>query len=347
MNKSDIKNFDKITFAFLLSSIGNLIGFYNGTTHNLSGKVDKFWSEYIVFNFINDGGLSNFNPTLFKLSSDFLFLIAVIKSVKEKNYLETIKNNFIDTYNFIDKDDNERNLDIITKTSILNIIKKQENIYDENADSSFVIIRSIPFGIIFRDTEKIIDYAIKTTILTHHNGFSIIGAIACSLITRMAFNKVSIYNWISNLINELEIIDFRTYKYGKLYSNSKEIYLDKLKLYLERGNNKSKALIYPSIRSEFYYRNFNLGKTIYFGNKADDAIIIAYDCLIDSIIDEKPSFEKLIYLSCLNLGESSILGMISCLWYGLYFGYTDDIPTNLFFNIEKMNDILNIKDNFK
>jgi hypothetical protein len=343
MNKSKtIKELDKISFSFVLSSIGNLIGFYNGSSHTLSGKIDIFWSEYIIFDFINNGGLTSFDPSLFKLSSEFLFLLAVIKSINNKNYLETLKTNFIDTYKFIEKDENERNLDIITKASILKIMKNQEISYDENADSSFAIIRSIPFGLLFKDTNKLIEYSIETTKLTHHNGPTIIGSICCALITKMALNKEPIKKWIEKAIEELEKIDFKSYKYGKLYNESKEIYLDKLKLYLERSTNKMKALIYPSIRSEYYHRNFNQGKFVYYGNKSDDAIIIAYDCLMDCIINEKPSFEKLIYTSSLNLGEGSVLGLLSCLWYGLYFGYTDDIPSNIFFNIENMSDILNI-----
>ena len=204
-------------------------------------------------------------------------------------------------------------------------------------------MRSLPFGLIYKNNLDIISKSIETTTLTHQNGFSIVGGIISALITKYAFNKISIKKWIENAIDDLEKINFKEYKYGKIYLDSKEKYLDRLKLYLERSSNKSKSLDYPSFRSEYYHRNFNEGKKIYYGNKADDSIIIAYDCLVDCIIDEKPSFEKLIYLSCLNLGESSVLGMLACFWYGLYFGYTDDIPISLFFNIENMNDILNIK----
>ena len=342
MNKS-MKDIDKISFSFILSAIGNLIGFRNNEITTPT-SYDKYWTEYVIFNFINNGGLTNFNPSDYKLSSEYLFLLATIKSIKHKNYLDTLKNNYIETFKFIQNDQFERNLDIITKNSITKIIKKEEITYDDNANSSFAIVRSLPFGLIYKNNQDIITKSIETTGLTHQNGFSIIGGIVVSLITKYAFNKVPIKKWIENAIDDLGKIDFKEYKYSKIYLDSKEKYLDKLNLYLERSINKSKALIYPSIRSEFYHRNFNQGKTLYYGNKTDDSIIIAYDCLMDCIIYEKPSFEKLIYLSCLNLGESSILGMLSCFWYGLYFGYTDDIPKSLFLNIENMNDILNIKE---
>lgn len=337
------KSIDKISFGFILSAIGNLIGFRNGKVITPT-KYDKYWTDFIIFDFINDGGLTSFQSANYKLSSEFLLLLATIKSIKHKNYLDSLKNNFIDTYKFIEKDDFERNLDIITKNSILKLIKNEEITYDDNANSSFVIVRSLPFGLMYKNNTDLVAKSIETTILTHQNGFSVIGSIVCGLITKYAHNKVPIKKWIENVINDLELIEFKEYKYGKIYLDSKEKYLDKLKLYLERSSNKSKALIYPDIRSEYYHRNFNQGTILYYGNKADDSVIIAYDCLMDCIINEIPSFEKLIYLSCLNLGESSVLGMLACFWYGIYFGQTDDIPKSLFFNIENMKDILNIKE---
>jgi hypothetical protein len=317
MNKLNNKQ-----FALVLGCIGNMIGFSSAI--NISrDNITIDYTDDIIFRFINNGGITKFNPSKYVLSSEVLFLLDVIKS---KNINE-VKNNFKYRIKMIEDDENERNLDIITKFSIEN----NDNKYNEEANSSFVIIRSIPFSL----DNDMIKKSIEITKLTHNNDISILGGISCAIITKLSIEKVDINKWIKILINKLEEIVI------KVSLGNKEKYIDKLKLYLER-NNKNKALIYPRIRSEYYYRNFNNSKYIYYGNLADDSIIISYDILINCIIDGIPSYEKLIYYGALHLGESSLIGFLSSFWYGLYFGKTDDIPNNLFIGIEFMNDIIKL-----
>ena len=58
MNKYDLKKLitktpeDKIQFALILGCIGNLIGFSNGQ-HISSKSTDKYYSELLIFRFIN------------------------------------------------------------------------------------------------------------------------------------------------------------------------------------------------------------------------------------------------------------------------------------------------------
>jgi len=210
------------------------------------------------------------------------------------------------------------------------------DIYDEKSNSGFVVIRCIPYGFNKKDMIK---KCIDTISLTHNNSTSIIGGIACAILTSLANEKKPINKWINILIDDLENMEENYMK--KINKDDLIKYIDKLRLYLERKSN-SKALIYPSIRSDFYHRNFNQSKYIYYGNLSDDIIITSYDILLNCIVDEQPSYEKLVYLGCLHLGENSLTGFITNFWYGLYFGKTSDIPNNLFNGIEMIDEILDL-----
>jgi hypothetical protein len=338
MNKlNEIFNKNNKIFSLVLGCIGNIIGFSTNmkgfnTNMNIS-KLDlsKYYTEDIIFKFINNGGLSSFKPQTNPISSEVLFLFDVIRS----NNIKELKYNYKKTLKFIEENDVERNLDIITKNSIENF-DKISDLYDENANAGFVVIRCIPYGFKSKD---IIKKCIDTITLTHNNSTSIIGGISCAILTNLANESVDINKWIDILIEKLEKLDIENLK--KINLNDLKKYIDKLKLYLERKSH-SKALIYPNIRSDFYHRNFNQSMYIYYGNFADDIIIISYDILLNCIVNEKPSYEKLIYLGCLHLGESSLTGFLTNFWYGLYFRKTADISDNLFFGIEFLNEIINL-----
>jgi hypothetical protein len=348
MNKYDFKKLvtktknDRIQFSLILGTIGNIIG-YSTRKYSHPSNVNKYMTEYMVFQFINQGGLSYFRMIDNIIASEVLFLFSVINSLGN-NYLSNLKKNFIDTLKIIEQDKEDRNIDIITQTSIKVLINNKINNYDELAINGLPIIRTAPFGLIYDKIEDIVENSVQTISLTHQNGYTIIGGIAFALITLMAKNGVKIEGWIDKLIDQLENIKsiLGKYKYGKLYLEENEKYIDKLRLYLERSQNKSNAMLYPHIRSDYYYRNFNNGKIYYIGNNPDDAIIMSYDCLLDCIIDGVPSYEKLVYTGIIHLGETSLTGFITSFWYGLYFGYTNDIPKNLFMNIENIMDILNM-----
>jgi hypothetical protein len=313
---------NKKQFALILGCIGNLIGFSTNLAISKE-KITKYYTDDIIFRFINNGGITKFNPSKYVLSSEVLFLLDVLKS---KNNIEII-NNYKKTIKFIEEDKNERNLDEITKYSVINNITT----YNDNSNSGFVVLRSIPFSF----DKDMITKSIEVTKLTHNNDMSILGGISCAILTKLAHDKVNINKWIEILIEKLVDLDI------KIPLGNKEKYIDTLRLYLERKST-NKALIYPSIRSEYYHRNFNNSKYIYYGNYAHDVIIVSYDVLLNCIIDGIPSYEKLIYYGALHLGESSLIGFLSSFWYGLYFGKTEDIPNNLFVGVEFMNDLISL-----
>jgi ADP-ribosylarginine hydrolase len=76
---------------------------------------------------------------------------------------------------------------------------------------------------------------------------------------------------------------------------------------------------------EYYFENFSNNKKVFFpGAGADDVIIIAYDCLIMS----KNNFEKLVFMSMINVGDTDTIGTIAAAWYGSLYGF-ENVPQNL------------------
>ena len=75
----------------------------------------------------------------------------------------------------------------------------------------------------------------------------------------------------------------------------------------------------------YYYDNFSTDKKVINpGAGADDCIIIAYDCLLMS----KDNYEKLIFTSMINIGDSDTIGSIASAWYGALYGFKN-ISENL------------------
>jgi hypothetical protein len=130
----------------------------------------------------------------------------------------------------------------------------------------------------------------------------------------------------------------------EFFAEDKKMFLHKLATYIETSFDDYSYIIsetstrtqYASCRFLYYFDNYSSNKKIMFpGAGADDCIIIAYDCLLMS----KCNYEKLVYMSMINIGDSDTLGSISSAWYGALYGFKN-VPHNLYIDSNTNYDIV-------
>ena len=188
--------------------------------------------------------------------------------------------------------------------------------------------------------KSLIESSIMISSITHPNCVSFIGSIVSALFTSYAINDIAIETWIFELIRLLEsniiddIIEKIKPNYIEYFIEDKKSYLNKLLTYVEHSfddnynfliNDTHLRCVLPWKRTLYYFEEFSTNKKImYPGAGADDCIIIAYDCLLMS----KNNYEKLIYTSMLNIGDSDTIGTIASAWFGALYGFIN-IPNNL------------------
>jgi ADP-ribosylglycohydrolase len=196
-------------------------------------------------------------------------------------------------------------------------------------------MRSAIFGIYFNNVDMIIQYSTEQAITTHFNGIAIIGSCINSIFVLFGKKRFEPSTWIFKVYELIPNIDTYVRKnYNSIYNEyliDRNIFVAKLKFYMDdnflQGKYKHNEIreINPVERILYWFDNFTTNKNNFFpGSASDDSIIIAYDCLLMS----ENNYEKLIYLSMLNLGDSDTIGMIASNFYGIYYGF-ENVPQNL------------------
>jgi ADP-ribosylglycohydrolase len=348
--------YKKIESSILLGVIGDVIGFGNGSiefNNNISfsreSNGDDFieigsqYSNTLVFEFINNGGIYEHPKPSWTVSDDTIMLFSNIKALlKDYKDLDELIN--YTRLEYIDIIKEKKDLDRferiykggLTTIASLKKLKMGDDYknfkYDERAGGSGGSMRSMIYGIIFNkeiDKLKLIEICIETTCLTHNNTIAYLGAYTSGLFAYFAINNIPINRWCFQLIEILEsdIIDNyikikKENDYG-YYERDKKIFINKWKDYIEDNfyefdfkYKKKKSFIYPNERSKYYYKFSYRKNDLYPGAGGDDSVIIAYDCLLES----EGNWEKIVYYSMLHVGDSDTTGIICGFLYGLYYG---------------------------
>lgn len=344
--------FENIHACILLSIIGDKIGFENGNrefyaldkipnknSSLFKSKINDL-STFMILEFIKNGGITSIDTRKLSYSDDSILLIANIETYFEKyNKLDGYLNLLIDRY--IKEFDNESIMINKYKCGIhtlnsVRILKKNRNYMNRNYEfgggGSGGSMRSSIYGLIFNyktNLKKLAKYSIYSCIITHMNGIAIIGSFLNALITSYAINNINIELWLSKALEVLksDLIDnIIKNKFNHIYNEyiiDKKQYIDSIELYLEH-NFKNNIYIFnknrelnPGERIYYYYYNFSNNESFFPGSNSKDSIIISYDCLLLS----RNNYEKLIYYSMINLGDSDTIGIISSGWYGAYYGF--------------------------
>jgi ADP-ribosylarginine hydrolase len=364
---------EKYQASIYLAGIGDKIGFGNGkreknyldeiiTTDNPNWKlIGEGVSSILIFRFISEGGITGIDLNTLEFSDDTVMHLDTIKGLNYnykdrddlyneicKYYLESFKNM-------------EYARDVLlagrqTLESIKNIssgVNWRNFSYNKSAGGNGGLMRTMCIGLAFYQSNsllKLIESAIMISSITHPNCISFIGSIISALFTSYALRDMSPETWIFELktLLESDIIDNIIEKikpsYIEFFIEDKKLFLYKLLTYIETSfedynyliSDNNPRSIYPWKRMLYYYENFSSNKKILFpGAGADDCIIIAYDCIMMA----KDNYEKLIYVSMMNIGDTDTIGTLCSAWYGALYGF-NKVPINLiddeFNNIAKI-----------
>jgi len=351
----------KYIASIYLAIVGDKIGFNDGKREtnyntNITTESDNWkgfvegMSNIMIFKFISEGGIMGLDISNIIISDDTVMhldtILGLINKYSNRDELyNNICNNYLESFKDINK---MRDILLAGRQTLeaINIINSGINwrnfSYNKLAGGNGGAMRTMCIGLAFHkknDLLKLIESSIMISSITHPNSLSFLGSITSALFISYALKEMNIERWIFELIGLLEsdtvnnIIEKIKPNYIEYFIEDKKSFLYKLSTYIETSfenynyiiSSQHPREIYPSKRMLYYYDNFSSNKKIvYPGAGADDCVIIAYDCLLMS----KSNYEKLIYTSMINIGDSDTIGTIASAWYGALYGFKN-VPSNL------------------
>ena len=369
-------NKDKCISIFLLHALGDTIGFKNGIwefnygNYNLS---DIRITIEIISEFINLGGITHINLKDWYVSDDTLLNYEIAK------FILNINNN-----------NNNNNLSIINESDIINLKKdinkliKREEIsgiergfgnmtikaietwndkkdqrnepYNMYSGGNGCSMRTLPIGIYFykdKDLDKLIEYSIITSKLTHNSPIGFLGGLATAYFIKLALNNIKIEKWPYLIINLLESEKVKKY----IDINDDSVYFDyrnviKIwKKYIELffSEDEKPLNLKTSINLISRFKIFiELDKIMYdtiknpfIGGNGQTAVIMAYNAVLDC----NGNWEKLVYYAMLHGGDSDTVGAIAGGLYGAIYG-SKDVSVHLFDHLEMKKELTEIGENY-
>jgi len=373
--------------SMMLAAVGDTIGFKNGDWEFDKGnwpfsQLDELYdfSDTLVFDFIDLGGVNKISLKDWFVSDDTLMHMATAKALLQSNILNEMAREYILSMKEMNTKKINRQVGERIERSIrtqykidkdwskvdYDKIKKQKKIewdtleYSSNQGGSGGSMRAMCIGLAFygkKNREKLIEIAIESGRITHNGTVGFLGALTSALFTAYAVEEIPIYIWSKKLIKLLEdgnrvdkyIKKSRPNEYDNYKKDSKQ-FIDNWNKYIDLrftgANFKTlQWMRYPHERTKFYYENFGYKKDNkpWPGQSGDDSVIIAYDCLLDC----EGSWEKLIYYSMTHSGDSDTTGSIAGAWFGAVYGFKD-VPKTMISNLEFKNELIKLgKDLFK
>lgn len=342
---------ERYTACFLLHALGDTIGFKNGEWefNYFAGRINIQDTLELLYEFIELGGINHLSIKGWKVSDDTVMHLAIAKSllrsyknmdelgnIMKKEFIKA-SNNFTDRYPGITLD---KSIDDLKKGQEWNKMK-----YNLMAGGSGASMRSLCIGLAYhgeKNRDALIEIAIDSSRITHNSTIGYLGGLVSALFTAYAIEGVHVYEWPFKLLKLLKsgkIVSFisSTGRGINDYSNHYDIFVNKWKTYVDDKfvdgkpikRKSSRNLVY---RGKYYYNTFGFKKsedTPPIGSGGDDSVIIAYDCLIDSL----NNWEKLVIYAMLHIGDTDTTGCIAGGWYGALYGF-EDIPKQMLEDLE-------------
>ena len=365
---------DRYFASIYLAMIGDKIGFGNGnrelnknrrfdTSTNNWQDIGQAISQIMIFEFIAEGAISGINLNDLRESDDTIMHLDTISGLLEKySDRDELYNIICKKYLESFKNINEMREVYLAGRQTIEAIKNINSgmnwkmfAYSKLAGGNGGAMRTMCLGLVFFNTNNLIaliESSIMISSITHPNCISFIGSIISALFTSYAIKDMILETWIFELVRLLEstiiddIIEKIKPSYIEFFKEDKKIFLNKLLTYIEQSfddnynyliNETHLRCILPWKRALYYFEEFSTNKKIFNpGAGADDCIIIAYDSLLMS----KNNYEKLIYLSMINIGDSDTIGSIASAWYGALYGF-DKVPVNLIINDNEFYKTIN------
>jgi ADP-ribosylglycohydrolase len=357
---------EKCTSIFLLHALGDTIGFKNGDWefNSFDLNINDIRSTLeIISEFVNLGGITNINLKNWLVSDDTLLNYEIAKFILNLNnetlnekHIIKLKKEIIKMINYQLNNKLQREFGVMTAKAIQNWTEKNDERstpYNPFSGGNGCAMRTLPIGIRFyqdSDLDKLIEYSIETSKLTHNSPIGFLGGLATAYFIKLAINNISIDKWPFMLIKLYESPKVK--KYINIeddniyfdYRNSIKIW----KKFVETvfDSNEKPYEIKSSINLLSRFQLFiDLEKMIntqndiitIAGGSGQTAVIMAYFALLDS----KGQWEKLVYYSMLHGGDSDTVGAIAGGFYGAVYGM-GDVQEHLLKYLEMKEELIDI-----
>lgn len=316
-------------------SLGDTLGYYNGNWefNYMDPNVGPEYANEMIYEFISLGGINDISIVNWQSSDDTILYMATyhvlteeIKTIDE--FGNKIRNAYINALPMIEN----RGIGETTKRSleIQKNIKWNQLPYNNMDIGAGAAMRSGCIGIFFpgkHNRKKLIALAVESSRITHNSAIAILGSVVAALFTAYAIERTPIEHWphkLFKLLKSNKIDDYmeksRPNEYH-LYARDKVIYIGQWEKYISirfsglKPRLDNKILKNPVKRIAYLSANFSKGHQNNPGSCGDDAVIMAYDALLES----GDILEKLIVYAILHPGDSDTVGAIAMGWFGAFY----------------------------
>lgn len=332
-------------------SLGDTLGYRDGLWEFNEGNISA-GPEYInemIYDFFHLGGIVDINISRWKSSDDTIFYMATLDVLARgfeniDDFGRKIRLAYLGCTTLVIN----RDPGIITIDSlkIQETIEWNELPYNSKNIGNGAAMRSGCIGIFFlgkQNRKKLIKLAIESSRITHNSAIAILGSITSALFTAYALEKVPINLWPHKLIKLLssEKIDNYIKKTRppdfSFFQRDKHVFIGQWKKYIDLRFSGTeprvniRIMINPVQRFKYLKENFSKNCRVP-GGCGDDAVIMAYDALLQS----NGAIEKLILYAILHPGDSDTVGSIAFSWFGGFYHSLkyEQILSPLFQNLE-------------
>lgn len=325
--------FTALTVPFY-QSLGDTIGYYNGKWEFNYGDT-KAGPEYVnelIYEFISLGGVNDLSITNWLASDDTILYMATMEvlstNVKDVNdFGEKLRMEYLKSKKLIENRDPGQTTN--DSLEIQQNIKWDKLPYNSRSIGAGSAMRSGCIGIFFigkHNRTKLIEFAVECSRITHNSAIAILGSIVAALFTAYSLERIPINHWPHKLLKLLRSDEIDQYmkksrpKEYPLYARDKINFIGQWEKYVTfrfTGINPRLDLKYmknPVQRYKYLSEKFSKGCDIP-GSCGDDAVIMAYDALLQS----EGVFEKLLIYSILHPGDSDTIGSIAFSWFGGFY----------------------------
>lgn len=336
---------------FVLHSLADTLGFKNGDWEVLSGRgtITLDIVNELVYEFITLGGINGIDISDWFASDDTLYHISTAKAMLKykgklnQKFLLAAKNEIILNHNqmvheiendVINRYPGENTVKYITKYT--EHTDASHHPYDVTSGGNGCAMKMLCVGACLygkKRREELINVSIRIGKLTHNSPIGFLGGLVTALFTAFAIEGIEMTKWPFKMLKILASKSVK--KHINFASNSSDSleelsdYLEFIKIwkkYLTSRFTKARTLIKNRshtnlmLRVKYYQQLLVIDtKSVIMGESGFGVGIMAYDALLDCT----GNWEKIIFYTALNPGDSDTIGAVAGGWYGIYYGYSD------------------------
>lgn len=332
---------DKYIATMLLHALGDTIGFKNGAWEFFPNNTPHGTLEKI-YEFIDLGGINNINLDGWKVSDDTIFHMAIAKSLiladsnitfSQNHDLETMTIKQLikasELISDLKKDGSDRFIGKAVEKHTQYLKKNMDwkkFSFDHLGGGNGAAMRNNCIGLAFwgeENREKLIDYAVHSSMMTHVNPIGWLGGVSTALFTAFIMESIHINRWVPLMLKIMEGDSIGKYidKSDSNITDSFEQFIQCWKTYYDSrfvGDTPIKTKSHTNLtqRLIFYNNLFETNPISKMGFSGYSAVIVAYDCLLDA----GDKWETLVFYSMINNFDSDTIGAIAGGLFGTMYG---------------------------